>query len=97
MEPNDVYKTAFALPFRQFEFVRMPFGLCNAPKTFQRAMNNLLAGYDFVRVYLDDILILGTTEENHIENIRTILNVLAAKNITINIEKCNFCYQRCNT
>ena len=68
----------------------MPFGLTNAPRTFQRAMNNLLAHLQFVRIYLDDILILGKSPNDHLENIKKILNIFRENKITINQKKCNF-------
>ena len=69
MEPEDIHKTSFSLPFGQFEYIRMPFGLTNAPRTFQRAMTKLLGHLDFIRIYLDDILVIGKTREEHLENI----------------------------
>jgi hypothetical protein len=57
MHPGDIEKTAIATPFGLFEFLRMTIGLRNAGNTFQRQMDRLLAGLDFVFVYLDDIII----------------------------------------
>ncbi len=54
---GDVCKTTVITPFGLWEFLRMPFGLRNAGQTFQRLMDQVLAGLDFVFVYLDDILI----------------------------------------
>ncbi|KAG0435646.1 Transposon Ty3-I Gag-Pol polyprotein [Dictyocoela muelleri] len=68
----------------------MPFGLCNAPRTFQKAISKLLGHLDFLRVYLDDILILGKTEKEHIENIKKVFKIFKENNITINIDKCSF-------
>ncbi|KRH93630.1 putative LTR transposable element, partial [Pseudoloma neurophilia] len=64
----DSHKTSFIMPFYQFEFVRMPFGITNAPKTFQNAINAILGNLPSVRVYLDYILIMGESEDIHNKN-----------------------------
>ena len=53
----------------------MPFGLCNAPATFQRLMETILAGlsWDKCLVYLDDILVVGHTVSEHLANLRSVL------------------------
>jgi hypothetical protein len=56
VRPADVKKTAIITPFGLFEFLRMPFGLRNAGQTFQRMMDNVLAGMECAFVYLDDVL-----------------------------------------
>lgn len=58
VQPEDIPKTSFIMPFGQYEFLFMPFGLTNAPRTFQRAMNTLFHDLPYVRVYLDDILVM---------------------------------------
>mmetsp|Transcript_606 Transcript_606/g.751 ORF Transcript_606/g.751 Transcript_606/m.751 type:complete len:133 (-) Transcript_606:2588-2986(-) len=59
VDSKDWEKTAFTTPFGLFEFKVMPFGLCNAPATFMRAMNNLLSPFidKWLVVYLDDLLV----------------------------------------
>ena len=66
---EDREKTAFCTHERLFEFKVMPFGLCNAPATFQRLMNLVLAGLQWSSclVYLDDIIILGRDFEEHLK------------------------------
>ncbi len=90
MKEKDIYKTAFITPFGKYEFLRMPFGLSNASRTFQMAMNNLLGHLDYVRIYLDDILFCSNNEEKHIEHVSNILNILSKNNITINQKKCKW-------
>jgi len=72
---EDRLKTAFSTPLGHYEFVRMPFGLKNAPATFQRLMNSVLKEYinKICVVYLYDILIFNTTLAKHVENIKKYL------------------------
>ena len=78
----DIAKTAFVTRYGSFEYLVMPFGLCNAPATFQRIVNTILRdGLDkFVLVFLDDILIFSRTKEEHEQHIRMILERLRTEN-----------------
>ena len=71
-------KTAFVTHAGLYEFNKMPFGLCNAPATFQRLMETVLAGLTRRRcfVYLDDILVISNTWEEHLSNIQQVLDRL---------------------
>ena len=92
MDPKDTEKTAFSTDKGHFEYKRMPFGLKNAPATFQRLMNYVLK--DLVNkvcyVYLDDIIILGTSLEEHIQNIKAVFEKLREANLKIQLHKCEF-------
>lgn len=89
---NDQKLTAFSTPFGHYEYVRMPFGLKNAPSTFQRLMNSVLRKYinKICVVYMDDILIFSTSIEEHVESIRLIFDELTKANLKIQIDKCSF-------
>jgi putative transposase len=63
--PEDKYKTAFVTPYGHFEFERMPFGLKNAPRVFQKAMLGILGHLKFVIVFLDDVLIHSPDLSTH--------------------------------
>ena len=78
LEESDREKTAFTNHSGLYEFVVMPFGLCNAPATFQRLMENILHGLvgKICLVYINDILVMGTTLEEHLENLRAVLTHL---------------------
>ncbi|GBG65213.1 hypothetical protein CBR_g50004 [Chara braunii] len=78
IRPNDRYKSAFKMRYKHFEWVVVPFGLTNAPMTFQAAMTNEFhAMLDrFVLVYLDDILVYSRTLEDHLEHLRRVLETL---------------------
>jgi hypothetical protein len=89
---SDVHKTAFVSRYGSFEYLVMPFGLCNAPATFQRVMNTILReGLDrFVLVFLDDILIYSKTRDEHIQHIREVLERLRSEKLFGKLKKCDF-------
>ena len=75
MAEEDVYKTAFRCPQGLFEFVVMTFGLRNAGGTYQRAMNYIfhdLIGR-LVEVYIDDVVVTSVLQENHLADLRQVL------------------------
>ena len=72
MVPDVVSKTAFVTHAGLYEFVRMPFGLCNAPTTFQRLMETMLKGL-LRRIcvkYIDNILVIDQTFDEHLSNLK---------------------------
>lgn len=92
MNPDDVAKTAFVTHRGLYEFKVMPFGLVNAPMTFQRAMDLILSGlkYEICLVYLDDIIVFGRTWKEHCDNLRTVLERLQSAGIFLKPKKCQF-------
>ena len=84
----DIKKTAIITPFGLFEFLRMPFGLRNAGQTFQRMMDNVLAGLDYTFVYLDDVLVASPDHEQHAVHLREVLSRLSKHGLVLNAEKC---------
>lgn len=87
---EDTEKTAFTWKNGLFEFVRMPFGLCNAPATFQRVMDKIFSGQirKFAIPYLDDIIIFSKSAEEHLDHLEIVLNKLKSAGITLNEKKC---------
>ena len=67
----------------------MPFGLCNAPATFQRLMESVLVGLvgECCMVYIDDILIMGKTFEKRLENLRKVLERLRKANLRLKAQR----------
>ena len=92
MDPHDKEKTAFATYSGLYEFKKMPFGLVNAPATFQRLMEVVLSGLarEVCLVYLDDVLVLGKTMEEHNRNLMQVLDRLRAAGLRLKPGKCDF-------
>ena len=84
--------TAFSTPWSLYEWVRIPYGIMNAPAGFQRFINNCLRNLsdDVCCAYLDDILIFSKTFEEHEQNVRKVLKCLGEKGVKLNAGKCNF-------
>ena len=78
MSPESQEKTAFITHEGLYEFCVMPFGLCNAPATFQRLMGRVLSGLipKKCMVYLDDILVIGRTFQEYLSNLREVMERL---------------------
>lgn len=86
-------KTAFTVPGRSlYQFVRMPFGLCNAAQTMCRLMDKVIGPElrESVFVYIDDLLIVSADFESHINRIREVAKRLRTANLTINVTKSKF-------
>ena len=91
VEEQDRNKTAFTTPFGLYEFNVVPFGLCNAPATFQRLMQMVLAGlqWDICLAYLDDIIIFSSTFRQHLDRLDQVLQRLANAGLTLKPSKCH--------
>ncbi len=92
MKEEDKPKTAFITPDALYQWKVMPFGLSNAPATFQRYMQKVLQKvlYQFVVVYLDDLLVFSETLEDHHTHLKKIFEIIKKNNLKLSIEKCNF-------
>ena len=89
LDPRDQEKTAFITPGGKYHFTRMPFGLCNAPSTFQRLMDVVLSGLQHSAVpYMDDILIFSEGWAAHHKHIEVVLQRLARYGLTAKPAKC---------
>ena len=92
MAERDKDKTAFCTPFGLFEFNRMPFGLCNAPSTFQRLMERIFSDQSFhsLLLYLDDIVIFSSSFQQHLQRLEVVLGRLKEHNLKLKLSKCHF-------
>ena len=92
LDPATREKSAFTTHRGLFEFQRMPFGLCNAPSTFQRLMQVVLAGLEWqcCFVYIDDILVCSRTFEEHLANLREVFSRLRMASLKLKPKKCSF-------
>ncbi|GBG93083.1 hypothetical protein CBR_g58744 [Chara braunii] len=92
MAEQDVHKTAFKTRYGTYKYLVMPFGLCNAPGTFQTEMHRTFRPYldKFMVVYLDDILVFSKTTREHAEHLALVLQSLRDSQYKINKEKSSF-------
>ena len=90
--PEDQEKTTFTCPYGTFAFRRMPFGLCNAPTTFQRCMMSMFSDLveEGIEIFMDDFSIYRSSFVKCLENLETILQRCQDKNLALNWEKCHF-------
>lgn len=85
--------TAFVTPSGHYEFIKMPFGICNGPAVFQRAITKAVHHLPFLLVYIDDILIPFTTVEEGLDYLEKTIQALSVAGFTINVKKCKFFVQ----
>ncbi|GJR21012.1 reverse transcriptase domain-containing protein [Tanacetum coccineum] len=92
IDPNDQEKTTFTCPFGTYAYRRIPFGLCNAPATFQRYM--LVIFHDMieesVKVFMDDFSVFGNSFDTFLNNLDKMLQRCKDAHLVLNWEKCHF-------
>eukprot|EP00261_Vitis_vinifera_P031347 XP_019072590.1 PREDICTED: uncharacterized protein LOC109121780 [Vitis vinifera] len=89
---EDQEKTTFTCPFGTYAYRRMPFGLCNAPATFQRCMLSIFSDMveRIMEVFMDDITVYGTSFEDCLSHLEDVLKRCIEKDLVLNWEKCHF-------
>ena len=90
--PEDQEKTTFTCPYGTFAFRRMPFGLCNAPATFQRCMMSIFSDLveEVMEIFMDDFTVYGSSFDQCLQNLETVLQRCQDKQLALNWEKCHF-------
>jgi hypothetical protein len=89
---QDKEKTTFTCPYGTYAYIRMPFGLCNAPAIFQRCMSAIFHGFceEIVEVFMDEFSVYGTYFDNYLHNLDKVLQRCEETNLVLNWEKCHF-------
>ena len=88
MHPDSRKLCTIVLPWGKYEYVKLPMGLCNSPDIFQERMNDLFDGLEYVRAYIDDLLIMTNgTWEDHLEKVGIALRQLQSAGLKVNAEK----------
>lgn len=83
--------TAFITKYRLYESCVMPFGFCNAPAACERLVKKILKKCQgFCESYIDDIFIYSATSEEHVQHVRTVLQILLDNHLFVKLSKCNF-------
>ena len=82
--------SAFVTPDNFLKYTVMPFGLRNAPATFQRLMRNVLVGVESCEAYLDDVVAYSNTWSDHLNTLSLIFSRLREASLTLNLAKCEF-------
>ncbi|KAL1225683.1 putative mitochondrial protein [Cardamine amara subsp. amara] len=92
IHPDDQEKMLFTCPYGTFAYRRMPFGLCNAPSTFQCCMMSIFTKYieDFMEVFMDNFSVYGPSFEACLSNLGKVLQRCEDKHRVLNWEKCHF-------
>ena len=92
MDPWDQHTTAFMTPFGLCEYTRMPRGLASAPVTFQHLMQATMSdfAFQFLLVYLDDLLVYSKTFDKHMEHLERLLQRVTETGLKLKASKCQF-------
>jgi hypothetical protein len=92
IHPDDQSKTTFTYPYGTYVYIRMSFGLCSAPASFQRCMMSIFLDVikEIMEVFMDDFLVYGKTFDHCLENLDKVLQRCQEKDLVLNWEKCHF-------
>ena len=96
VKPSDVEKTAFVTHVGLFEMTKMPFGLCNAPSTYQRLMASTLQGLigRICLAYLDDVIVFSKRRSEHVANLIVVFVRIRSAKLKLKPKKCSLFYDQ---
>ncbi|XP_063952169.1 uncharacterized protein K02A2.6-like [Lytechinus pictus] len=80
----------FITPYGRYRFLRLPFGICSAPEVFHKIIHNLFVDVPGVNTMMDDIVVWGSTQEEHDDRLRKVLDIAQKSNLKLNRDKCEF-------
>ncbi|XP_041485958.1 uncharacterized protein K02A2.6-like [Lytechinus variegatus] len=80
----------FITPYGRYRFLRLPFGICSAPEVFHKIIHNLFVDIPGVNTMMDDIVVWGSTQEEHDDRLRKVLDIAQKSNLKLNRDKCEF-------
>ena len=90
LDKSLIPKTAFNSPFGKYEYVKVSFGLAQAPAYFQELITRILKDFDFTIAYLDDIIIFSKTAEEHLSHIKKVFEKPRSAKLLMKLIKCHF-------
>ena len=90
LDEDSIPKTAFTSLFGRYEYLKVPFGLAQAPAYFQELMNKIIKDLPFAIAYLNDIIIYSKTAEEHLDHLQQVFHKLCNAELTMKLSKCHF-------
>ena len=89
LDEASIPKTAFPSPFGKYKYIKVPFGLAQAPAYFQELMRGTLKDFNLANAYLDDIIIFSKTAEEHLDHIKQVFEKLRSAHLSMKLSKCH--------
>ena len=91
LHPDSQKLCTIVLPWGKYEYQKLPMGLCNSPDIFQEKMSELFSGFEYVRAYIDDLIIISKDSfDDHIEKVDSVLKKLTEAGLKVNATKSFF-------
>jgi hypothetical protein len=90
LSPESIAKTAFSTPDGHYEFLRLPFGLKNAPAEFSRMMQFIFGDLKFIEIYIDDVTVHSESFDQHLKHLEIVFQRLEEANLKMNLTKCKW-------
>ena len=88
MHPDSIEQAVFQIQDGQYEWLVMPMGLTNAPSSFQCVIQKVFEGLDFVKVYINDVLLHSQSEKEHLVHLQKVFDRLCKYKFYLKLHKC---------